>query len=463
MHSMKKKILKILIVDDETKITKIVSRILYEEGYEVCTADTGEKGVELAGTESPDIVLMDLNLPGISGIETMNRIKKAHPEIIVIFITAYGSISSAVEAMRYGAYDYITKPFDNDALLMALRRAEEHLNLRLEVMHLKDQLKEKYQFKSIIGQSKKIRTVFEHMDRVAATDATVLVQGESGTGKELIVRAIHQASRRNSNPFVAVNCGAIPPNLVESRLFGHEKGAFTDAKERMIGCFEQADKGTLFLDEVGELSLDHQVKLLRAIEERKIIRVGGSREIPVDIRIIAATNKDLAEEVEAGRFRRDLFFRLNVFFIKIPPLRERVEDIPLLVDNFIAKFKKTTAPDVTGISQQAVQHLKMYDWPGNVRELQNAVQSALIMCGKGTILPKHLPLRVQGYPLIDEVEPGRGEGLEDQVKKATENVEKKLILQALEKCNGNRTKAAELLGISRKTLFNKMHRLKIEG
>jgi len=460
---MKKKILKILIVDDETKITKIVSRILYEEGYEVCTADTGEKGVELAGTESPDIVLMDLNLPGISGIETMNRIKKAHPEIIVIFITAYGSISSAVEAMRYGAYDYITKPFDNDALLMALRRAEEHLNLRLEVMHLKDQLKEKYQFKSIIGQSKKIRTVFEHMDRVAATDATVLVQGESGTGKELIVRAIHQASRRNSNPFVAVNCGAIPPNLVESRLFGHEKGAFTDAKERMIGCFEQADKGTLFLDEVGELSLDHQVKLLRAIEERKIIRVGGSREIPVDIRIIAATNKDLAEEVEAGRFRRDLFFRLNVFFIKIPPLRERVEDIPLLVDNFIAKFKKTTAPDVTGISQQAVQHLKMYDWPGNVRELQNAVQSALIMCGKGTILPKHLPLRVQGYPLIDEVEPGRGEGLEDQVKKATENVEKKLILQALEKCNGNRTKAAELLGISRKTLFNKMHRLKIEG
>ena len=460
MHSMKKKI---LIVDDETKITKIVSRILYEEGYEVCTADTGEKGVELAGMESPDIMLMDLNLPGISGIEAMNRIKKAHPEMIVIFITAYGSISSAVEAMRYGAYDYITKPFDNDALLMALRRAEEHLNLRLEVMHLKDQLKEKYQFTSIIGQSKKIRTVFEYMDRVAATDATVLVQGESGTGKELIVRAIHQASRRNSNPFIAVNCGAIPPNLVESRLFGHEKGAFTDAKERRIGSFEQADSGTLFLDEVGELSLDDQVKLLRAIEERKIVRVGGSREIPVDIRIIAATNKDLAEEVEAGMFRQDLFFRLNVFFIKIPPLRERVEDIPLLVDNFIAKFKKTTAPDVTGISQQAVQHLKMYDWPGNVRELQNAIQSALIMCRKGAILPRHLPLRVQGYPLIDEVEPGRGEGLEDQVKKVTEDVEKKLILQALEKCNGSRTKAAELLGISRKTLFNKMHRLKIEG
>lgn len=452
---------KILIVDDETKITKIVSKILEEDGYEVGTADTGEKGVELAGKLKPDIVLMDLNLPGISGIEAMCQIKMACPEMIVILITAYGSISSAVEAMRQGAYDYITKPFDNDALIMTLRRTEEHLDLQQEVLQLKDQLKEKYQFKNIIGQSKKIRIVFEHMDRVASTDATVLVQGESGTGKELIVRAIHQASARNDNPFVAVNCGAIPPTLVESRLFGHEKGAFTDAKEKRIGCFEQANGGTLFLDEIGELSQDDQVKLLRAIEERKIVRIGGDREIPVDIRIIAATNKDLGEEVEAGRFRQDIFFRLNVFFILIPPLRERAEDITLLIDHFIAKYRKTTAPDVSGISQQAVQRMKLYDWPGNVRELQNAIQSALIMCRKGAILPQHLPLRVQGYPLVDETKLKKEGSLEIQVRKVTEDMEKKLILQALEKCGNSRTKAAELLGISRKTLFNKIQRLKI--
>ncbi|MBN2415074.1 sigma-54-dependent Fis family transcriptional regulator [bacterium] len=453
---------KLLIVDDEVKITKILSRILEEEGYDVTAVNTGEKGVDTAQQLQPDIVLMDLNLPGISGIEAMARIIDHFPDVIVILITAYGSISSAVEAMKKGAYDYITKPFDNDALIMTLRRAEEHLNMQKEILHLKDQLKEKYEFKRIVGQSSHIRTVFEHMERVAATDATVLVQGESGTGKELIVRAIHQASARNGKPFVALNCGAIPPNLVESRLFGHEKGAFTDAKERRIGCFEQADGGTLFLDEVGELSLDDQVKLLRAIEERQIVRVGGDREIPVDIRIIAATNKDLGKAVEAGAFRQDLYFRLNVFFIPIPPLRERMEDIPLLVDHFIDKYRQSTAPNVTGISQQAVQRLKMYDWPGNVRELQNAIQSALIMCREGAVLPRHLPLRIQGYPVVDDSGESGGRNLEDKVKKITDEVERNMILAALEEHDGSRTKAAETLGISRKTLFNKMQKYGID-
>jgi len=453
---------KILVVDDEIKITKIVSKILEEEGYVVCTAATGEEGVELADSFNPDIILMDLNLPGISGIEALNQIKKIHPEMFVILITAYGSISSAVEAMRSGAYDYITKPFDNEALILTLHRVEEHLDLQQEVSVLKKQLTEKYHFKAIIGQSNCIRTVFEHMERVAATDATVLVQGDSGTGKELTVRAIHQAGSRKGKPFIAVNCGAIPPSLVESRFFGHEKGAFTDAKERRTGCFEQADGGTLFLDEIGELSLEDQVKLLRVLEERFILRVGGEKEIPVDVRIIAATNKDLGREVESGRFRQDLYFRLNVFFIGLPSLRERIEDIPLLIDHFIEKYRATIAPNVNGISQQAVARMKIYDWPGNVRELQNCIQSALIMCREGTILPSHLPLRVQGYTQIDELESqGQLHSLEDKVRKVTRDVEMKLILEALDRCGNSKTKAAGLLGVSRKTLFNKIKKMNI--
>lgn len=454
---------KILLIDDEIKITNILSRILLEEGFHVTTADTGEKGVEHADKEKPDLVIMDLNLPGMSGIEAMCCIQERHPELLTIILTAYGSIDSAVDAMRKGAYDYLTKPFDNDELVMTLRRAEEHLRLRREIVQLKDQLREKYSFGNIVGESPKIRMVFELMDRVAETEATVLVQGESGTGKELIVRAIHHASSRKNAPFIAINCGAIPPNLVESKFFGHEKGAFTDAKERRIGAFEKADGGTLFLDEVGELSLENQVKLLRVIEERTITRVGGSTEIPIDIRLIAATNKELEKEVEKGRFRQDLFFRLNVFLLPLPPLRERREDIPLLIDHFIAKYTKAIAPRVRGISQPSVNYLKAYEWPGNVRELENAVQSALIVCKEGTIQPQHLPLRIQGYPKSDEFEKHGDLGLEGRVHQITDEIERKLILQALEEAEYSRTRAAELLKVSRKTLFNKMQKLGIES
>jgi DNA-binding NtrC family response regulator len=454
--------MKLLIVDDEDKIIKILSRILSEEGYDLETACTGEEGIKRAKNHTPDIVLMDLNLPGMDGIESMSRIQQMAPETLTIILTAYGTISSAVEAMRKGAYDYLTKPFDNDELLMTIRRAEENLRLRREITDLKDQLREKYQFTNIIGQSQKIRSVFDLMEQVSKTDATVLVQGESGTGKELIVRAIHHAGVRKEKPFLAVNCGAIPPNLVESEFFGHEKGAFTDAKELRIGAFERAHGGTLFLDEIGELSLDTQVKLLRVLEDNSISRVGGSKEIPVDTRIIAATNKNLEKEIQKGSFRQDLYFRLNVFFIALPSLRERREDIPLLVDHFLEKYLKKVKSPVKDISSQAVKHLQSYDWPGNVRELENAIHSALIVCKGKSILPHHLPLRIQGYPQIQDNHPETNTGMEEKVGRICEEVEREMILKALTENNHSRTKAAEVLQISRKTLFNKMQKLGIE-
>ena len=452
---------KILLIDDESKIIKILSRILTEEGFQLFTAMTGEDGVTRAQQDRPDIVLMDLNLPGISGIEAMKQIISDYPDVLTIILTAYGTIQSAVEAMRAGAYDYLTKPFDNDELLMTIKRAEEHLHLRQEVKQLRNELQEKYNFENIIGHSPQMHTVFDLMERVAETDATVLVEGESGTGKELIVRAIHHASARTQGPFIIVNCGAIPPHLVESEFFGHEKGAFTDARERRIGKFERADKGTLFLDEIGELPADTQVKLLRVIEEKSFNRVGGTEEIPVDIRIIAATNKNLEVAVRTGKFRQDLFFRLNVFVISLPPLRERKPDIPLLVDHFLEKYTQQLTTSVSGISKEAIQRLTAYDWPGNIRELANAIHSALIICREETILPHHLPPRIQGYPPIEEVEKPGTVGLEDQVKKVTKEMERKIILKVLHECQWNRTRAAAILKISRKTLFNKMLKLGI--
>jgi DNA-binding NtrC family response regulator len=453
---------RILLVDDEPKISKILTRILTEEGFHLTCADSGEKSVQIARKEMPDIVLMDLNLPGISGIEAMKQILAIHPDVLTIMITAYGSIQSAVEAMRSGSYDYITKPFDNDQLVLTIKRAEEHVQLRREVNELRNQLRERYRFENIIGQSPRMKAVFDRMEKVAETDATVLVQGESGTGKELIVRAIHHASARRKGAFITVNCGAIPANLVESEFFGHEKGAFTDAKETRIGAFERASGGTLFLDEIGELAPDTQVKLLRVLEEKTITRVGGAKQIPVDTRITAATNKSLDAEVQAGHFRQDLFFRLNVFVISLPPVRERREDIPLLIDYFLDLYNNQLGTDVSGISREAVQCLYDYEWPGNVRELANSLHSALIVCQKGTLLPRHLPPRIQGYPLIEETPKSGAEGLEQQVQRMVDSVEKKLILRALEQSQGSRTRAAHTLKISRKTLFNKMQKLKID-
>jgi len=447
---------KVLIVDDEEKICTILTKIISDEDFEVKSVNSGEDAIQFVDTFTPDLIVMDQNMPGLNGIETMSVIKDKYPYIVVIFLTAYGSIPMAVEAIKKGAYDYLSKPFDNDEVLIIIRRALEHIRLSREVSVLKQQLEDKYDFKNIIGVSPKMQRVFEQIRRVSETDATILVQGESGTGKELVVKAVHYCSPRKEKPLVAVNCSAIPHNLLESELFGFEKGAFTDAKARRIGKFEQADGGTLFLDEIGELPQDAQVKLLRVLEERSITRLGGSASIPVDIRIITATNKDLEGEVEKGNFRLDLLYRLNVFTISVPPLSERKEDIPLLVDFFIEKHNKRLKRKIKGISKSTLVAIQDYIWPGNVRELENVIESAMILATGDVIQLEHLPLRIHGYPEIaEEAEIGKA-GLEKHTRQLVARIEKELILKALEKYKNNRTLTAEYLSISRKTLFNKM-------
>jgi len=447
---------RVLIVDDEAKIRSILTRILKDEGYQVRDASSGEEAIQLARDFHPDVILMDLRMPGMNGIDSMVEIRRFLPCCMTIILTAYGTIPSAVEAVKRGAYDYLTKPFDNDELLLVIRRAVEHLRLSREVESLREQLREKYSFENIIGVSAAMQEVFELMHRVLPTDVTVLIQGESGTGKELVARALHYHGPRQNKPWVVVNCGAIPANLIESEFFGHERGAFTDAREQRIGKFEQANGGTLFFDEIGELSPDAQVKLLRVLQEKEITRVGGRETIPVDVRIIAATNKNLEEEVKKGSFREDLFYRISVFTISIPPLRERREDIPPLVEHFLQKYSQKLGVGPMRISREAMELLEDYPWPGNVRELENVIQRAMILCKKGTIIKEDLPLRIQGY--AEEETLGERVGLEERIKRLTEQLEREIILRTLEKCGGNRTQTARELQISRKTLFNKMRR-----
>jgi DNA-binding NtrC family response regulator len=427
--------MKLLIVDDEENIRLILESVFTDAGYQVDTAVNGLQAMEKIKSFYPEILLLDKNMPYMSGMETLQRIKKQYPNIVVIMVTAYGDISSAVEAMKMGAYDYIEKPFDNDKMLLLLKRAGEHFRLQSEVLNLQKAVGQKFSFEHIIGNSPALDKALKLAADVCETDASVLILGESGTGKELIAKAIHFNSLRKNNPLITVNCGAIPLQLVESELFGHEKGAFTDAKELKIGKFEQAQGGTLFLDEIGELPLDAQVKLLRVLEDKKISRLGGKKEIEVDIRLISATNNNLFERVQNNTFRLDLFYRINIFVIQLPPLRERSEDIPLLTDHFIQKHNNLLRTKVTGCSRATLSILQAYAWPGNIRDLENAIQSALIVCKTGKILPEHLPARL---------------GFQKEEK------EKASILKALEQCKFNKTDTATCLGISRKTLFNKM-------
>ncbi len=447
---------KVLIVDDEKQIRNILTQLLEDEGYCVQSAGDGESAVVQADSFDPDLILMDQRMPGMNGIEAMVRIRKNHPDKTVIILTAHASVELAVEAIKKGAYDYLSKPFDNDELLITIRRALERSRLAGEITDLKQQLREKYSSKNIVGGSSNMQRVFSQIERVCETDATVLIQGESGTGKELVARAIHYCSRRKDKPFISVNCGAIPVNLIESELFGHERGAFTDARERTAGKFEQAQGGTFLLDEIGELSLEAQVKLLRVLDERKVTRLGGKEPIRIDSRLIAATNKNLEAEVESGKFRLDLFYRLNVFTIAVPRLCERREDIPLLVEHFIGKFNKQLATQVTNISSRAMDYLLSYSWPGNVRDLENAVHRAMIQSGGGSIDVEDLPLRVCGYC---ELSDGAGSGklaLDEYVSRYTGIIEKEKIFKTLRECGQNRSQAAIKLGISRKTLYNKM-------
>ncbi len=456
---------RILIVDDEKQIRRILSVMLSEKGHQVADVETGEDALALQPELKPDVVLLDLSMPGAGGMETLKQLLERDPRVACIMMTAFGTIRSAVQAMHLGAFDYLSKPFDNDELLLIIERALRMRRLDDEVKALRGELESRYGFSEIVGISSQMREVFRIMAKVAAVNATVLITGESGTGKELVARAIHRRSPREAGPFLALNCSAIPHELIEAEFFGHEKGAFTDARAGRQGKFEAASGGTLFLDEVGDLSLDAQAKLLRALQEREITRVGGNRTISVDVRVIAATNRDLERAVRKNEFREDLYWRINVVTIKLPPLRERSQDLPLLLDHLLDRFQRELKLGVKSISPEARQLLLHYDWPGNVRELENTLCRAIILCDGDVLTARDLPPRIRGdfsdqsaaATLPDTMK------LADVVRVATERVEKMLIVSRLAQHQGNRTLTAESLGISRKTLFNKMREYNLGG
>jgi len=451
--------MRILVVDDEKQIRRILAVLLTEHDYEVAEASSGEEALKLQPEFQPALVLLDLSMPGMDGLETLKQLMQNPSRPEVVMMTAFGTISSAVEAMRLGAFDYLSKPFDNEALLLTVDRALERRRLSREVEALRTELETRYGFSEIIGLSPRMQEVFRMMAKVARVDATVLITGESGTGKELVARAIHRRSARCSGPFVSVNCSAIPDTLVESEFFGSERGAFTDARESRAGRFETAHLGSLFLDEIGDLALDAQAKLLRALQERQITRLGGARSRPVDVRVIAATNRNLEQAVSRGEFREDLYWRINVVNINLPPLRDRKEDLPLLIDHFLDHFNKELGLTVKTIGRDARALLLAYDWPGNVRELENTLCRAMILCECTTLSPQDLPPRIRGESEATESLPGGDQGqvrLSDAVSQMTERVERTLIVSRLAQLRGNRTATAQSLGVSRKTLFNKM-------
>jgi len=450
---------RVLVVDDEENIRLVLRTLLKKNGYDVEVADSGESALALVDSFGPDVILTDVRMPKMSGLDLLATLKAKNAIATVIVMSAYGSMDLALEAIKAGAYDYISKPFKPDEVVLALRKAEERETLRRENRALKEQIQQQAQFESMLAKSPPMVEVFRTVAKIADFKTTVLVTGESGVGKELVARALHTRSARKGAAFVAINCGAIPENLLESELFGHKKGAFTDANHDKRGLFEEATMGTLFLDEIGELPLNLQVKLLRVLQEDVIRRLGDSRDITVDVRIIAATHRDLTAEVKAGRFREDLFYRINVLHIAIPPLRERREDVPLLIDHFVARNNVRLGTRIRGLSPEAKKTLLEYSWPGNVRELENTIERAMVLCESDTIGASDLPERVRAA--LDPVQVQLRTG-ELSVKKTVSVVEQILIRRALQKTKGNRTRAAELLEISHRALLYKIKDYKIE-
>jgi two-component system response regulator AtoC len=515
----------VLVVDDEAEIRTLLTELLKGEGYEVRTAQSGASALEEIGKRIPDLVMMDVKLPDQDGLAVLKQLKREHPELEVIVMTAFGGSSTAIKAMEHGAYDYVTKPFDVDDLLATLKRVFEHADMSNEVSALRLELgKSAAERERIVGSSRPMLEVFKLIGKVASADATVLITGESGTGKELVAEALHRASKRNPHPLVKVSCAALPETLLETELFGHEKGSFTGAMTMRKGRFETANKGTIFLDEIGEMTLATQTKLLRILQEREFERIGSNTPIKVDIRVIAATNRNLADEVEKSKFREDLYYRLNVIHIHMPPLRDRKEDIPLLVEHFLTKFRH--APDAipTSITEDALNKLVNYDWPGNVRELENAIERAVVLSRGNPITLEHLPfgdrqeardrarlserrnrleadaaklegrrsaleqdeaiVEAEEAEAVAEAEAeavaaaaaaaavgsnghgasngngggGGGGTLKDRVS----TLERQLIKEALDRAGGNRTKAAEELGIYRRLLYAKIKEYGLE-
>jgi DNA-binding NtrC family response regulator len=437
----------VLLVDDEINTLKVLSAILKDNGYDVVTARTAEEGLDRISRSQFDAIVSDYRLPGIDGLMFLSELRKKNPDVPVIMLTAFGTIEMAVEAMKTGAFNYISKPVNPDELLTVIREAVAKHRLLLENISLKSQLKDRYNFKNIIGKSAAMQEIFSLIETVARSSSNVLITGESGTGKELVARAVHFESPRANEPFVPIDCTALPEQLLESELFGHEKGAFTGAHERKAGQIEHADGGTVFLDEVGELPLTVQKKFLRFLQEREFLRVGGSSRVKVDVRIIAATNRDLDKEIKVGNFREDLFFRLNVVRIAVPPLHERKDDIPVLAAHFLAKYAAANSKAISFIDSDVIEAFLKYDWPGNVRELENAVERAVVLCPSGTITMPFLPRVIRDLRTERQ---DRGDGLN------LVETEKRLLMRALEKTAWNQTRAAEVLGISRKQLRTKM-------
>ena len=450
---------RVLVVDDEESIRIVLRTLLRKHGYEVEVAESGEAALALLDSFGPDVILTDVRMPKMGGMDLLATLKaKQHSTATVIVMSAYGSMDLALEAMKAGAYDYVSKPFKPDEIVLALRKAEERETLRRENRALREQIRSENQFESILAKSPQMMEVFRTITKIADFKTTVLISGESGVGKELVAKAIHARSSRKAGPFVAINCGAIPENLLESELFGHRKGAFTDANADRRGLFEEATGGTLFLDEIGELPLNLQVKLLRALQEETIRRLGDTKDVKIDTRIIAATHRDLGAEAKAGRFREDLYYRINVLPIVLPPLRARREDINLLIDHFIARNNVRLGTQVRGLSAEARKLLLEYAWPGNVRELENTIERAMVLAEAEVLETSDLPERIRDA--LDPVQVQLASG-ELSIKKTTSAIEEILIRRALQKTKGNRTRAAEVLEISHRALLYKIKDYKI--
>ena len=453
------KVRSVLIVDDEVGVRESLKMILKKD-YDVFLAKDAEEAFLQIKEHSPDVILLDIILPDLDGLKVLERIKQNEPDIVVIMITATNTAKTAVEAMKLGAYHYVTKPFDNDELRLIISRSLSEKALKQELIFRREEMDKSFDFGNILGKSKGMKDIFKVVKQIADSKSTVLIMGESGTGKELISRAIHYNSNRKNYPFVTINCAAIPETLIESELFGHEKGAFTNAIEKKLGRFEVAHQGTLFLDEIGELSLTTQAKILRFLEEKEFNRVGGSKTIKVDVRLITATNKDLNQMIKKGGFREDLYYRINVVPIVIPPLRERKEDIPILIDHFINKFSVENNKNVKGINKEALEFLMQYEWPGNVRELENLIERVIALTSNEYIPANELPYSFKNIPKINGLKESVLDGKVSFLQ-AEEEFEKEVILDALKKTNYIQSHAAEILGISRRILKYKMDKLGI--
>lgn len=448
---------KILVVDDEENIRYMLKLALDEAGYEVDLAENGLEALEKLKDSVFECVICDLRMPEMTGIEFLKAIQGMRPDLTIIVMSAFGTLDTAIEAMKLGAYDYVSKPFKQDEILLTLKKAEEREKLRKENLLLRREVEKKYSFDNIIGKSSKMQEVFRRIEKIADYKSTVLITGESGTGKELVAKAIHYSGTRRDNPFIAVNCGAIPGELLESELFGHVKGAFTGAVTSKKGLFTEADKGTIFLDEIGDLPLNLQVKLLRVLQEGEIRRVGDTKTLQIDVRVIAATAKDLLEEVKKGHFREDLYYRLNVVPFYLPSLRERREDIPLLVWHFLKKYSAETGKEIVDVTPEAMNALVDHEWKGNVRELENVIERAVVMSEGDAITVEYLPeeLVKKVSDIILKIPESRI-SIKTTVKEIVAMAEKELIDRALRKTANNRTRAAELLEISHRALMYKL-------